>query len=350
MGYYGFFFRKFAYANPPVKTDFQPPVSILISCKNEADHLDQLIPVLLAQDYPNFELVLINDHSTDATAEIIQKFAQADTRIKSVNIPTTPISKGNKKQALAYGISLASHEYLLFTDADCKPVTSHWISEMTQAFLPNQSIVLGYGTYEKRPTFLNDLIRYETLLTAWQYFSYAMRGLPYMGVGRNLAYTQTLFKNNKGFEAHQHILSGDDDLMVSQNANATQVASVWQQPAHTVSVPKTTWTAWFRQKRRHITTSHHYKPLIKLLLGLFYLTQIGFYTLFLTVLFFQPFSFLIIFIVLLRFIAYYYTLIPVARKLNETDLVWKAPLLECLLILMQGIIFISNLIRKPKYW
>lgn len=350
MGYYGFFFRKFAFASPLEVVTFNAPISILIACKNEAENLEQLLPLLLQQNYASFEIILINDHSTDATAEVMQRFAKDDSRIKWFEMSDKAHTTGNKKKALTFGIQKATYDYFLFTDADCIPVSTQWISEMAQGFGKSKSIVLGYGSYQNQPTLLNAVIRYETLLTAWQYFSYAMHGLPYMGVGRNLGYTRSLFNQNNGFATHQHLKSGDDDLLVSQNATATNVACLWHEKAHTLSKPKTTWASWLHQKRRHITTATQYKPIHQVLLALFYGTQVLFYSLFLLLLLHYPFSILVLFIVLLRFIAYYYTLIPVSKKLNETDLIWKAPLLELILILLQGGLFISNGIRKPKNW
>ena len=92
------------------------------------------------------------------------------------------------------GIKAAKNEHLLFTDADCYPTSNNWITEMTSQFTTEKTIVLGYGAYKKiAGSFLNKIIRYETLLAATQYFSWAKKGNPYMGVGRNLAYNRSEF-------------------------------------------------------------------------------------------------------------------------------------------------------------
>ena len=351
MGYYGFFFRKFGYfnlENKKLKSNIS--LSVIIACKNEAENLEQNLPFLLSQKNVNFEIILINDASTDHSTEIIQQFTNRHSNIKCVSIPFSNHYQGNKKNALNIGIQNAKYEHLVFTDADCKPASPFWLDTIANTFEPNVTMVLGYGQYEKNQTWLNKLIRYETLLAAWQYFSYSLHHLSYMGVGRNMAYTQTLFKKLHGFENHIHIKSGDDDLFINQCDPLENIAITWQKNSHTISKPKTSFSAWFRQKRRHITTSFYYKNSIKFLLALFYLSQVAFYSLFIALILFYPFSLLVIFIVFLRFIAYYYTLIPVAKKLNESDLVYIAPVLELNLILLQGIIFIVNVISKPKSW
>ncbi|MDG2279531.1 MAG: glycosyltransferase, partial [Flavicella sp.] len=162
------------------------PISVVVCAKNEAQNLKKFIPHFLQQKYSApFEIVLINDRSTDETGEIISQFAQNNSNIKIVNVEECENFWGNKKYALTLGIKAAQYEHLLFTDADCYPTSANWIEQMASCFSKKKSIVLGYGGYEKiKNSFLNKLIRYETVLTALQYFSYAKVGIPYMGVGR----------------------------------------------------------------------------------------------------------------------------------------------------------------------
>lgn len=350
MGYYGFFFRKFAFAQTKENPTFQPPVSVIIACHNEADNLKKNHQFWIQQNYNSFEIILIDDTSTDETWKEIQKISHENLNVKAIQIPQSPNYFGNKKNALTQGIENTKNEYLLFIDADTFPVTKNWINVMAQGFFGGYQIVLGYGKYENHNGFLNKIIRYETLLTAWQYFSYAINGLPYMGVGRNLAYTKKIFKENNGFQSHSHIQSGDDDLFVSQNANRLNTNIVCNENSHTISTPKKSWREWIQQKRRHITTANVYSKKHQFLLGLFYISQVLFYFLSIFLLFSAYGLKFVIFMVVLRFIAYYFTLIPVAKKLRESNLIVIAPFLELNLILFQGIIFVLNLIKKPTNW
>lgn len=121
---------------------------------------------------------------------------------------------------------------------------------MSSNFQPGIAIVLGYGGYFRhKKSLLNKLIRFETLLTAIQYFSYARLGSPYMGVGRNLAYTSTRFYELKGFASHLQIRSGDDDLFVNEAATAQNTTSCFEKDAITRSIPKATFSAWIKQKK-----------------------------------------------------------------------------------------------------
>jgi glycosyltransferase involved in cell wall biosynthesis len=346
VGYYGFLLGKFSRAKTLQSKPFSPPISIIIACRNEAENLKNNFPYILEQVYNDFEIVLINDGSKDRTKEVIEHFAKIHDNIKTLHLT----SKGNKKKALTQGIAMAKNEYLLFTDADCKPTSKHWISEMVRGFSKSKNIVLGYGTYEYRKEFLNKLIRYETLLTAWQYFGYALNDIPYMGVGRNIAYTKTIFHHVNGFEKHEDIKSGDDDLFVNQIAKGENTACIWTIPSHTVSLPKITWGSWIQQKRRHITTASHYKNKHQFLLMLFFLSQFFFYILSVIWLLFFPLNWWILGLISIRFLVFYLHLIPVVKKLNTKDLVYLAPVLEFFLIGIQVYIGIRNLVGKPQKW
>ena len=347
-------FGRFSFAKIPKATTVIPtiPISVIICAKNESENLRQFLPSFINQKYSNYELVLINDASTDDTLEVIESFQTAHpTKIKIVDVVPNEQFWGSKKYALSLGIKSATHEHLLFSDADCKPVSEHWIAEMASHFTNQKEIILGYGAYQKTTnSWLNKLICFETLFTAIQYFSYAKIGLPYMGVGRNLAYTKTLFFNSNGFSNHTHIKSGDDDLFVNKNATNQNVNLSYFTDSFTVSEPKKTFKEWMLQKRRHVSTASHYKPIHQFLLGLFYASQILFWMLTLLLLITTYQWKIVLGIVLFR-IAIQYTVIGTsAKKLDEKDLIIWLPFLEIFLILIQMSIFIKNSVSKPTHW
>lgn len=351
--YYIFIFSSFSFSkNNQNKNNFNQPISVLICSKNEAENLSTNLPFFLKQKYPNFELVLINDCSTDTTLAVIKQFKNKhSSKVKIVNIKANEQFWGSKKYALTLGIKAASHEHLLLTDADCKPISENWISEMTTNFNKQHQIILGYGPYKKiKKSILNKLIRFETLLTAIQYFSYSKIGIPYMGVGRNIAYTKTLFFNANGFANHMHIKSGDDDLLINQVATKSNTTNCYTPNSYSESDPKKTFKDWILQKRRHVSTASHYKPLAKYLLGLFYISQLFFWILAITLLSFSYKHQLILSLGIMRILIQYLVIGFTAKKLNEKDLILFAPFLELLLIFLQMFIFIKNLISKPTHW
>ncbi len=350
ISYYGLLFSQFSFAKEETKSNEKPFVSILIACRNEAKNLQKNLPIILDSDYPNFEIILVDDASSDDTFSCMQDFQKENKNLKIIQIPKTATYNGNKKNAITQAIAQAEHEHLLFTDADCIPQSNSWISEMAAHFTTNKQLVLGYGAYKKNRGWLNKLIRFETLFTAWQYFSYAKVGKPYMGVGRNIAYTKSLFEKEKGFESHQTIRSGDDDLFVNQVGTKDNTAFCWQSESFTVSEPKTSLSAWLKQKRRHITTANSYKSIHQLLLGVFYISQLLFMGLAFVLLILNYEVKTVLILIVLRYIIYFISFIPASKKLKENDLVLWAPFLELFLIVLQMRIFITNLWEKPKEW
>lgn len=344
-------FSRIAFIKPRSKSNNTHPVSVIVCAKNEAKNLNRFLPLIIAQNYPKFEIVLINDASSDDTLDVMEDFATQHQNIKIVNVENIEAFWGNKKYALTLGIKAAKYQHLLFTDADCMPLSKAWISEMAAQFSEKKSIVLGYGAYHKiKGSFLNKLIRFETVLTAMQYLSFAKLGLPYMAVGRNLAYHKSEFFKVNGFINHMNIRSGDDDLFVNEVANAKNTTICLTKHSFTSSVPKTTFSSWFRQKRRHVSTASYYKFHHKALLALFYISQFLFWALALLLLILN-FNLPVVLIAIgIRFLAQYLVIGYSAKTLNETDLIWLFPFLEITLISLQLSIFITNLFIKPKHW
>lgn len=350
--FYGILFGKFSFSKLKKQTShFNYPISVIVCAKNEAKNLKKHLPLILEQDFPKFEVILINDSSTDKTLEVMETFKAKHSNIKIVDVKNVEVFWGNKKYALTLGIKAASYEHLLFTDADCKPLSNQWISEMSENFSKDKSIVIGYGAYKKKPkSFLNKLIRFETLLTAIQYFSYAKIGQPYMAVGRNLAYSKTIFFEARGFMNHMNIKSGDDDLFVNEIANVSNTALCFSKESFTESIPKKTYADWILQKRRHISSAKHYKAKHKVLLALFYLSQVSFFILAILLISTSLYWKILVGLIVFRYLVLFTCLILASKKLNEKDLIPYVPLLELFLIITQFYIFIKNLTSKPNHW
>ncbi len=327
------------------------PISVIICAKNEAENLKKNLHSTLNQDYQNFEIILVNDSSSDNSLAIMQKYAKEYSFIKIVNVKNNEAFWGNKKYALTLGIKAAKHPYLLFTDADCIINSNQWIREMANKFTSKKTIVIGFSPYKKiKNSFLNALIRFETLLTALQYFSYAQIGIPYMGVGRNLAYFKKEFFNAKGFIKHMDIKSGDDDLLIKEIASKKNVAINYSIESITISEPKTSFTEWFRQKRRHVSTSSYYKTYHKLLLGIFFISQFLFWFLLIFLLCFQFNWVSVLSLAFLRMLIQFVIYSKSFKKLHDHSLSYFIPFLEVFLILFQFAIFITNSFSKPSYW
>lgn len=351
IGYYLSFLFSFGIKRAETRLKKNIPISIIICAKNEADNLKKNLPLILDQEYSNFEIVLVNDSSSDDTLKVMKEFEANSNNIKVVDVKTNETFWGNKKYALTLGIKTSKYDFLVFTDADCVPKSNKWLAHISGNFSNEKSIVLGYGAYAKKKfSLLNKLIRFETVMTALQYFSYANLGSPYMGVGRNMAYRKDLFFNNSGFSNHMSLKSGDDDLFINEVADKSNTSISYTVDSFTISEPKTSLISWILQKRRHISTAKFYKPQHKFFLGLFYTSQLLFWILSVSLILLNYNWQWVVALVALRFIIQLLSFGFTAKKLGEADLIVLTPILELFLITTQLSIFIANLISKPKHW
>jgi glycosyltransferase involved in cell wall biosynthesis len=341
---------KFSFLPNPQKIKKKNfPVSVIIYAKNEADNLKEYIPLWLNQKYSDYEIILINDASYDNTLEVLESFEKENSNIKIVNVENIETFWGSKKYALTLGIKKAKHQRMVFSDADCKPASPYWLQKMAENFTVNKQVILGYGAYNKISGLLNKLIRFETFMTALQYFSYAKAGFPYMGVGRNLGYTSKIYYDNSGFFSHIKIQSGDDDLFINQVVTKNNTAICYAKNSFTYSKPKLSFKKWIKQKKQRISTTKYYKLNHRILLESYFIFQMLFWLLSLLAFIFLDWKIplaLITFRLLIQFIVLYKAM----KKLDEKDLIYWFPFLEIILIIFQCSIFISNSLPKTASW
>jgi glycosyltransferase involved in cell wall biosynthesis len=333
-----------------VATEQLPAVSVIICAKNEEDNLAEFLPKVLSQDYPDFEVIVVNDCSNDSSENVIDEFAKIFPNLRKANIKEDGYYKHGKKFAMLVGIKAAKNNCLVFTDADCYPASTQWLKEMAGGFSPEKKIVLGYGAYEKQKGLLNKLIRFDTFMIALNYLSASIKHKAYMGVGRNLAYTKELFFEQKGFSNHYHINSGDDDLFVNYAANATNTNFCVSKEAITYSKPKKTFKQWNIQKGRHLTTSPLYSSSSKSLIAFNYFSQYFFYLSCLALAFNFQTLLLLPIVLFLKIIVQLLVLNKASKKLNEVDLLAACAFYELILLVIYPIFHLSKLIYKPNNW
>lgn len=266
---------------PNKEIGYFPPVSVIIAARNEEDNLFKNLPLILEQNYPDFEVVVINHQSKDDSQHILKALARDYKHLKLIHLESSKHLKTGKKLPLTIAIKGAQHNHLLFTDADCTPASKDWLRRIAGNF-SSKEIVLGYGPYRKEAGMLNRLIRLDTVMIALNYLSMALGGVPYMGVGRNLGYTKELFYKNNGFKSHYALQSGDDDLFVQENAKKRNYTICVAPESFMYSDGENSWENWLKQKGRHFTTTGHYKVFKKWLLGIYPLSLILMHAFFIT--------------------------------------------------------------------
>ncbi len=340
--YYLFYYLAVHLYKPSDLNPGKQPVSVIICARNEAENLMNFLPSVLEQDYPNYEVIVVNDCSEDNSYDVLGKYLVQYPHLKISTINKDPKFTHNKKFAQFIGIKAASNDVLLFTDADCQPESDKWLGIMTSHFEDNMTFVLGYGGYLKEKGFLNKYIRYDSATIAMQYLGMAIRGIPYMGVGRNMAYRRSFFFECKGYGAHSNLSSGDDDLFVNNHASKNNTCVEFRSDAHTRSVPCSDVNEWITQKKRHLSTAPYYKLRDKLLLTLEPLTRIMLYSSFIVLL---SFGFLVpevLIIFGIRLITQIIVFRLVHKRLNEPDLVIYSLLFDIISPVINAIIYLSN--------
>ncbi len=348
--YYLFSFTRLAFHKPKEGSKIFPPVSVIICARNEIENLKQFLPSVLEQEYPTFQVIVVNDCSWDESEKYLEELEEKHKHLKIVTLKEQERYSHGKKFALALGIKAAEHEHLLLTDADCYPNSKTWIQEMMGAYKPETEIVIGYGAYTKQKSFVNTWGRFDTVFNAIQYFSFALGRSPYMGVGRNLSYKKSLFFKNKGFASHQHILSGDDDLFVNETANTKNTEVCLLAASFTYSKPKTNFSDWFTQKRRHISASKLYKAKDKFKLGLFFASQVLFYVTLIALLIIKFKVLWVVCAFALRLVLQMGIYGKCINRLNEKDLLILIPFYDLLIALIYPVLGMFNMLFKSKSW
>ncbi len=305
-----------------------PPVSVIVCAHDEENNLKELIPILLSQEYHEFEVIVVEDRCNDGTYDYLLEAVKHDPRLRMVRVTHLPQHINGKKFALTLGIKAAAFEWVLLTDADCRPGPK-WIASMGALFQDKNQIVIGYSPYEKHRGYLNSFIRFESLVTGIQFIGWALLGKPYMGVGRNLGYRKELFLSNKGFNKHLGVTGGDDDLFVNEHATKSNVGVCVGRDSLTPSIPKKTWQQFFRQKIRHLSVGTRYRFSDKLKSGVFSMTWV------LSWIFALPMSLTSEAVALhlwvgfaMREILLMIVMHQGARTLGDSLKVWKTPLLD----------------------
>ena len=264
------------------------PVSVVLCARDAYEYLTELIPVLINQDYPDFEIVVVNDRSDDETEEYLKDLERMEPRVKPVQLKQHLNFFNGKKFPLSMGIKSAKNDLIVFTDCNCMPVNDQWLRSIVNCYNNRTEIVIGYSPYIQKRSSLNRIIRFDALQNGLLYLSAALNHHPYMGVGKNLSYRKELFYRNKGFISHYTTTVGEDDLFISQVATKKNTEVLIDAENTILTTPTNNFKLWMRQKSSRYSTVSKYSTSARLSLSLFYISQFLFYVSFIALLFLPP--------------------------------------------------------------
>lgn len=326
------------------------PVSVVIYSRNEAHHLRTNIPIWMEQDFHDYEILIINDNSDDDTEELLKTFSGIYPNLKIINLGQNLNFFTGNKFAIAIGIKSAKHDIVLFTYAHCLPSGKQWIRNFQSHFTPGKEIVLGHTQFIGKKRSGNLLARYDLFEMSLRYLSFAKAGMPYMGVGSNLAYRKSLFYSEGGFIPHYNINTGEDDLFINRAAKKRNTDIEIHPESLANSSRKLNTRLWLHLKYKQQHTYRHYRYIHRLVLGHYHFSRFIFWIIFayLAMVFYMwPFLFGAFFLrVASQLIIYKGAL----KRLNDKNLWLLSPFLEIILLVINPFIKFSGYFVHKKEW
>ena len=254
-----------------------PPVSIILYSRDEVDQMRRNLPLLLTQDYPCYEVIVINDGPIGESDDFLTQLEQEHRHLYHSFIPDSSRYISRKKLALTLGMRAAKYDWLLMTEVDCRPVSDQWLRLMARNFTPQTQVVLGYSRHEDAKGLFRSRVAYDNLFGSMRYLGMALAGHPYMGIGRNLAYRKSLFLSRKGFSTYLTLERGDDDLFINQVANGHNTRVETDAQAVMKASVVTRKKDWREEKIGYTVTSALYRGSSKYLLSFETMTRLLFH-------------------------------------------------------------------------
>jgi cellulose synthase/poly-beta-1,6-N-acetylglucosamine synthase-like glycosyltransferase len=336
-----------------------PFISIVVAARNEERNITQLLKSLVRQTYSSYEIIIVNDRSSDKTASLIAEFQLEHPEIRRIDISMIPDDMPAKKNALRAGIAASKGEILCFTDADCIP-PSTWLFELVRLFASNVGLVAGYSPYRSvlfkegrkefflfKQIFLK-FISYEEFRAAiWSSGSIGLR-LGWLCTGRNLAYRRKVYDEVHGFEKIKMSISGDDDLFLQLVRSTTtwDIRYIQTRESFVPTVPPTGFWSFVEQRKRHFSAAKYF-TLPMMLFFFFYHTSN-------LLLFLSPFLFWLNFIplfvsigaILVKLLSDALLIMPTSRIFNERSSRVPFIFMEVLYIFYNSLVGPLGFMRK----
>lgn len=245
--------------NSGESSDNLPPVSVIICSHDQAHNLEMNLSLVLQQKYPVYEVIVVNDASSDNTEDVLSAFEKKYKNLYKTFVPAGVLGSSEKKMAISIGIKAAKYDHLLFTDPDCIPASDRWIESMFRGCGDSCGILLGYSSFTAIKGIMRSFVMYDELFTALKFMGFARRGKPYMGFGKNLAYKKDLFFRNRGFASNLILKSGYDDIYIGEIANESNTKIRITPESKVLDTKDDVWQFWKDQKISRFSTSAYYK-------------------------------------------------------------------------------------------
>jgi cellulose synthase/poly-beta-1,6-N-acetylglucosamine synthase-like glycosyltransferase len=349
MIYYWMFFSRLAFHKPRKVSDGKPPVSVIVLARNQYNDLLHTLPVLLGQDYPEFEVLVADDNSDDGSDELLEKLTEQHANLRVVKLTQSLNWFKGRKFPLSLGIKSANHDVLLLTDIQFRPAGKNWISELAGSYSENTEIVLGYATYDTSSK-LNKWLRFMAFYDGLVYLSMALSGRTFKGIGSNLSYRKSLFYRHKGFSSHYVINAGDDELFVNRTATGRNVRIQVSGNSMVKSAKPVSLLQWLAKEKTRLSIRRYFKFSHRALISVFSTSTFLFYLIFILLLLLQIQWPVVVGLFAVRFISQMIIFVLAQKRLSEKNLLLLSPFFEVILVLVDLFIWIRLLLSKKSTW
>lgn len=259
LGQYSNVYRVSKKQLPIQSDDNCPPISVIIVTKDSGDALRNNLPTILEQDYPYFEVIVVNDESVGEDEETLKLLEKSYPNLYHTFIPKSARYVSTEKLGISMGLKASKHQWIVVTDPYSRPASKNWLRSLSKHFSSDTEIVLGYSNYTSDNTSFGRHIILDNLFNSMRYLGRALGGHAYMGVGHNMAYRKDVYELHKGFSNQINLRRGEDDLFVNTVANSrnTQVAL---EPDSFITMPIPAFRrTWKEEKISYAVTGHFYK-------------------------------------------------------------------------------------------
>ncbi len=344
---FGFVWLGFRQYRKP-KTTITKSVSVVVAVKNESENIKNLVESICTQNFINYDVIIVDDHSDDDSLKVLRSFEFQFDNLKVLEACYSS-EESSKKSALTQATSVSNSEFLLFTDADCIPRSTNWIQSMLD-HTTSKDIVLGISPYEKDKGLVNSIIQFETTITYFLYSAAGLLGIPYMGVGRNLLIRKDLLASIGFYNQHKDIIGGDDDLTINRIANSINTTVNLSPDGVVFSKPLTSYDFRINQKLRHFSVGKYYGVLSKVFLGVINLSWILVNLLFIICLVFKVELLTILSLHILRTLLLFLIFDGLTKLNNVTSVGLKSVYLDNIYSLELLILGPMGLLSKKIVW
>ena len=231
-------------------------LSVIMAVHDNANELERNLPMMLTQKYePGFEVIVVDESSTDDTEDVLKRLKKDFPCLYTTFIPSSSHYLSRHKLALTIGMKAAHNEWVIITDADCKPNGSNWLTTMARYCNDSHDIVLGYTNYEPSA---KQFQRFERLQTFCHIIHSTMSKSAFRYNGNNIALRKSEFMAHNGFLANLKFLRGEYDFIANEYSVPGRTAIAIEADAHIVQ-DSPSKKKWANEHIFYMETRHQLK-------------------------------------------------------------------------------------------